>query len=108
MELYVRTGSGSRCPEVHGNFRRDLLLQRETRIPKLVALEDGRENPSSFEPGDSTTQPLMVLEAASQVTGLRRKNDSLAMWQASAAWWPKIASSTTGCRDRTAWKNVQR
>ena len=49
---------------------------------------------------------LMVFEAASQVTGFWRKNDSLAIWQAVAALLPKTASSVTGLRDLTAWKNT--
>ena len=44
----------------------------------------------------------MVPDAASQVTAAWRKYDSLAMWQASAALWPKTASSTTGLRDAHA------
>src|SRR6266567_7438278 len=38
-------------------------------------------------------QDLIWPEAASQVTAARRKYDSLAMWHASAALWPKTASS---------------
>ena len=47
---------------------------------------------------------LMDCEESSQYTGDLRKYDSLARWQASAAWWPKTASCTTGWRLRTASK----
>src|SRR6266571_8456839 len=53
-------------------------------------------------------QDLIWPEAASQVTAARRKYDSLAMWHASAALWPKTASSVTGWRFFTPWKNFQR
>ena len=51
---------------------------------------------------------LRVDVPASQLTAALRKNDSLARWQASAALLPNTASSTTGWRDFTAWKNLQR
>jgi hypothetical protein len=50
----------------------------------------------------------MLFVAASTVTGLVRKHDSFAMWQARAAWWPKRASWITGCLVRTALKNCER
>src|ERR1700757_5261908 len=51
---------------------------------------------------------LMVFEAASHVTGFWRKYDSFAIWQATAALFPNTASSVTGLRDFTAWKNTFR
>ena len=50
----------------------------------------------------------MLCDVSSHRTGLLRKYDSLARWQASAALWPKTISCTTGLASRTDWKKFHR
>ena|SRR2546421_6287856 len=70
-------------------------LTVETRRSLLTTPALHRRLPSSKSDAGSPAQDLIWLEAASQVTALLRKYDSLAMWQASAALWPKTVSSVT-------------
>src|SRR5580658_2912531 len=67
--------------------------------PKIAA-----HVPLAFVP--AAFYDLMVFVTASQVTGFWRKYDSFAIWHAMAALLPNTASSVTGLRDFTDWKNT--
>ena len=87
---------------------------RAKKIAALVAMLARGETivPQRGRRGAVTTSrrvnSCIVSVAASNDIGFFWKYDSFAMWQATAAWWPKTASWTTGCRVFTAWKNFQR
>ena len=79
---------------------------RDERRLRLRDQEYRREGKQQDD--DAARYPRMVFVAASQVTPLRLKYDSFAIWHASAALWPKTTSSVTAFRVRTASKNVVR
>ncbi len=67
---------------------------------------DATDPPLQSHACPGTRYDLMLLLAMSSETAVFLKYDSFAMWQASAAWFPKTASSVTGLRVRTASKNL--